>query len=301
MHRVFASSSWTSQELELLLTHLESQMPARTPHSKTGPAATSRPAPKVSTSRPFWWRCLPDDDPISLEPLRRLRVPPFELKTSLTHSCYFDGSVLASYLVSTGSFVHPTSRRELTREDCASLDAHLRQHRLERPCVASCFDAKEDYTRQQSPENRVRLLQEEAATLLQNLYSRPGSSSRSRHSREAPPDETTRQEEVLEPAPEVFDVNLAAEFPGLSHPITTSPMRGAWWGGGANAHEKTEDFPELPGALSGRKPVVGGCRVGETRQGTSGPRTQNSRPGRRSFRPLGASLIGLQCQSSSIK
>ena len=43
-------------------------------------------------------------DPISLEPLRSLRYPPFELRAdpSLTHatsSDWFDGAVLAAYLI----------------------------------------------------------------------------------------------------------------------------------------------------------------------------------------------------------
>lgn len=33
----------------------------------------------LDRSKPFWWRRLTDCDPISLEPLRRLRVEPFEL------------------------------------------------------------------------------------------------------------------------------------------------------------------------------------------------------------------------------
>ena len=35
---------------------------------------------------------------------------------------------LAAYLVSTGGFQHPISRRELTREDCVSLDKYLVAH-----------------------------------------------------------------------------------------------------------------------------------------------------------------------------
>ena len=33
----------------------------------------------LDRSKPFWWHRLTDCDPISLEPLRRLRVEPFEL------------------------------------------------------------------------------------------------------------------------------------------------------------------------------------------------------------------------------
>ena len=50
------------------------------------------------------------EDPISLEPLRRLRFPPFrcpadpELRHG-TDSDWFDGGVLASYLVCEGALV----------------------------------------------------------------------------------------------------------------------------------------------------------------------------------------------------
>ena len=54
----------------------------------------------------MWWTstlaC--EEDPISLEPLRKLRYPPFQCKTdpNLPHptsSDWFDGKVLAAYLV----------------------------------------------------------------------------------------------------------------------------------------------------------------------------------------------------------
>lgn len=84
----------------------------------------------IDRSKPFWWRKLTDCDPISLEPLRRLKVEPFELSADGVHAYWFDGRLLATYLVSSGNFSHPISRRELTREDCRRLDTHLRK------CVA---------------------------------------------------------------------------------------------------------------------------------------------------------------------
>ena len=80
----------------------------------------------MASKSPWLTEC----DPISLEPLRLLRYPPFECRAdlSLSHcvaSDWFDGRVLASYLVSTGNFTHPISRRELTRADCAALDRYL--------------------------------------------------------------------------------------------------------------------------------------------------------------------------------
>ena len=57
----------------------------------------------MDTTKPNWWRKLTDCDPISLEPLRRLRVPPFNLVTDeQQRACWFDGKLLANYLVSSG-------------------------------------------------------------------------------------------------------------------------------------------------------------------------------------------------------
>ena len=83
------------------------------------------------------------EDPISLEPLRKLRYPPFKLPTdpSLAHttdSDWFDGHILANYLVSTASFVHPISRREISREECVALDAYCTEcvHQRSTPLLA---------------------------------------------------------------------------------------------------------------------------------------------------------------------
>ena len=63
-----------------------------------------------------WWvtALSQEDDPISLEPLRKLRYPPFECRADptlphRTSSDWFDGRVLAHYLVATANFVHPIS------------------------------------------------------------------------------------------------------------------------------------------------------------------------------------------------
>ena len=73
-------------------------------------------------------------DPISMEPLRALRYPPFECKPdpTLAHRTagdWVDGSALASYLVSTGNFSHPISRRPLARDECVALDQYLAEHK----------------------------------------------------------------------------------------------------------------------------------------------------------------------------
>jgi len=99
----------------------------------------------LDRAKPYWWRRLTDCDPISLEPLRKLRIEPFELTADGVRAYFFDARLLASYLVSSGSFTHPISRRELTRDDCRRLDAHLRKHRLGKATVEYAFDHQEDY------------------------------------------------------------------------------------------------------------------------------------------------------------
>ena len=125
----------------------------------------------MDTTKPNWWRKLTDCDPISLEPLRRLRVPPFNLVTDeQQRACWFDGKLLANYLISSGSFLHPISRRSLTGDDCSQLDAHLVEHKLGKPGVKHAFDHAEDYKKEQSPENQVLRMQAEANAVLRSLY-----------------------------------------------------------------------------------------------------------------------------------
>jgi hypothetical protein len=39
--------------------------------------------------------------------------------------CWFDPKMLANYLVSTKTFQHPLNRRDLSREECLDLEAHM--------------------------------------------------------------------------------------------------------------------------------------------------------------------------------
>jgi len=82
-------------------------------------------------------------DPISLEPLSELRYPPFNLPIDAddgNHAELYDARVLSNYLVSSGNFSHPTSRRPLQRAECQRMDTFIRRHRLGRPCVTASFD-----------------------------------------------------------------------------------------------------------------------------------------------------------------
>ena len=84
-------------------------------------------------SRQRWWTTVTEDDPISLEPLALLSYPPFKLNTEHDGSgqdTLFDGRSLASYIVQTGTFAHPISRRPLEHDDCARLDSYMGSHGL---------------------------------------------------------------------------------------------------------------------------------------------------------------------------
>ena len=93
-----------------------------------------------------WWKRLPDDCPISLESIESLDYPPFDLVMDESHTTYFDGFQLAEYLVSYGSFRHPITRRDITRDECEQLDAYLREHRPGFLAgVLHAFDHQEEY------------------------------------------------------------------------------------------------------------------------------------------------------------
>ena len=136
-----------------------------------------------------WWvtALAQEDDPISLEPLRKLRYPPFECRTDptlphRTSSDWFDGRVLAHYLVATANFVHPISRRELSRVECVALDRYCQEHRLGSAHVADVFDCA------QSGEASVPQLRAQAEELLQSLFA--GSDGSAQRGRQQPARQT---------------------------------------------------------------------------------------------------------------
>ena len=92
-----------------------------------------------------WWKSLPasETDPISLEPLKKLRKAPFVLKED-GHDYRFDGRVLAAYLVSSSVFENPLTRRPLTPANCEALDAHLVAHALGEARVARALELAGD-------------------------------------------------------------------------------------------------------------------------------------------------------------
>lgn len=241
----------------------------------------------LDRSRPFWWRRLTDCDPISLEPLRRLRVEPFELAASeeTSHSYFFDARLLASYLVSSGSFAHPISRRELTRDDCVRLDAHLRKHRLGKACVEHAWENKEDYKRQNAATSQVRDIQAEATELLRAFYAASGHDSgalrgggRGGRGRgfgrggggggeeAAARHDYVDEEEFVESVPlGGAQISSAADFPSLGDasvppPAAATPLQASWLGRGGGGLSpaasgvdlaNAEAFPSLGGAGRG--------------------------------------------------
>ena len=108
--------------------------------------AAARATGAPTRSKGQWWRELAasETDPISLEPLNRLRVEPFDIDED-GHKMLFDARVLAAYLVSSNVFANPLTRRPLRRETCASLDAHLEKHgRAKDATVARALDLSRD-------------------------------------------------------------------------------------------------------------------------------------------------------------
>jgi hypothetical protein len=100
-----------------------------------------------------WWRGLDGDDVISLEPLCELAYEPFSLPAGGSEAPggarvdaynYFDGKILSRYLISSGNFVHPVSRRPLSRDECERLDSYMQLHSLGNACVTHVFDLKAD-------------------------------------------------------------------------------------------------------------------------------------------------------------
>eukprot|EP00941_MAST-03F_sp_MAST-3F-sp1_P001954 g1954.t1 len=91
--------------------------------------------------------------PISLEPLCELDYPPFQLDSDHL----FDAKMLAEYLVVTGNFCNPLSRKPLTRASCQKLDAFLLLHNLEEFKVASAFDMQSMIRRKNSSHSNSHL------------------------------------------------------------------------------------------------------------------------------------------------
>jgi hypothetical protein len=74
-------------------------------------------------NKEMWWKNCDDEDPITLEPIADLAVPPFML-----HSLPFDSKALSAYCVARSMFQNPLTRTPMTFADCQALDVHVEQH-----------------------------------------------------------------------------------------------------------------------------------------------------------------------------
>lgn len=146
---------------------------------------------------PRWWSrggLAAETCPISLEPIRKFRRPPFELKADpeLQHRTagdWFDARILASYLVSRGDFTHPVSRRALTRDECVRLDEHLLEHgfAIAAAQVLHAYDHRDEYIVANGSARRLDDLRREADAVMAALFSAGGPvRSRSQRIRPSP-------------------------------------------------------------------------------------------------------------------
>jgi hypothetical protein len=151
--------------------------------SGSGGSDTNKAPPRTAACGGCWWLRVDAECPISLEPLSKLTYPPFGLHNSAPRPhtglvggpmTYFDGRVLAHYLVSTGTFTHPISRRALTQQECEALDKYMTQHRLGCGRVLEAFKRRAEYQPDAEGNPGTLGMQAEAEALLQGLFVRSG-------------------------------------------------------------------------------------------------------------------------------
>jgi hypothetical protein len=119
-----AKPEWADDEQDQVLscgglTIVDASMPFTRPERAPAGKLQSAKAQQPAKGSKAWWKSIQDDDPISLERICELSYPPFQLD-----SCYFDGKVLAHFLVSTANFINPMNRRPLLRDECLLLDRY---------------------------------------------------------------------------------------------------------------------------------------------------------------------------------
>ena len=160
-----------------------------------------KPRPNKKKKKFPWRAHIPEGavDPISLDPLEDLPYPPFALvieppytpiqtfppsdKPSVNLNLnLFDGRVLAYYLISQLQFIDPLNRRDLTRPELQQLDDYLARHNLGKAHVVQAYDCKgvtisTAGREAQTAQGQARILQEEATSILNALFSGTHSSS----------------------------------------------------------------------------------------------------------------------------
>ena len=198
----------------------------------------------------------------------------------------FDPATLSEYLVTTAVFVHPISRRALTRVDCIALDAHMRRAGLPAARVAAAFDMVEAMKRQvgvtsaasaaaRAAEGVLFTAEEraaaqaaavpdniqavrEASVVLTNLFDF-SSEGGGGYGRGAPAAEDYHATAFAEP----IDVNDSAAFPAMAAPVHAAQPRRS--GGRTSASrarlggryapqtfDRDADFPTLGGGPAAR-------------------------------------------------
>lgn len=162
-----------------------------------------------------WWHRLRDADPITLNPLSSLRIPPFSLKvedSEVIH--YFDSQALANYLLSTGTFVNPITRLEISREDCIRLDDHLRRYGMKE--LAKCLQMLDLQNSvrvlgsTQVEESTLRL-RREAGVIASHLLQYPSLSEERRR-----PQVLSQGFQIIDDDEQLFlPLEVEDDFPGL--------------------------------------------------------------------------------------
>lgn len=186
-----------------------------------------------------WWWKLKDADPISLEPLSELEYPPFECGVH-----FFDGRVLAFYIVSTGTFANPMSRDELTLDDCERLDQYLKRNKLDAARVADAYRLqaliKNNATAREA-SGEAAAQRRHATAVLHSLFgfARYGDTGRTLREGLTEEDEDQKEEE------EQFPALLSDD---AEHAQATQAAHQANWARATRlVTTSDDDFPALPG------------------------------------------------------
>lgn len=231
----------------------------------------------VNRSKPFWWRRLPAsvEDPITLQPVRRLPHPPFNLPSSTGPTeveCLFDPISLSHYLMSSLNFTHPMTRRDISHDECAELDRHLKNHcGVASPRTLFVFTNRDEVAQQ----SQVEALRREAAGLMDAVHAlfettAPSAAPADRHShhqRHSHPQHTS-EFDTQHPAPAAEPSHAPAlapsSFPSLAHtqmstsptPPTSATRPVGRWAQQPLPTARSEDFPGLGGDSVRRQQTV---------------------------------------------
>jgi len=168
---------------------------------------------------------------------------------------YYDPVVLAAYYVSTGAFVHPTSRRQLEREECERLDAHLAQHCApikktnERAArrVTHAFDHKHEYAASVASGTGGRLAErQEADAILRAIFAQRGDGGEASFGRPDPRTYTSASADVGNSDPSL--AGPAVMYRVVDYDLMPGQLTRGWVPDAPAT--PAEEFPALPGGSS---------------------------------------------------